>query len=184
MTRKIFGLALLFLGCNAGFPQAAASGSKVTLLKASRMLDVRTGKYVENAGILIENDRIKEAGPISAVQAHAGKDATIIDLGAATLLPGLIDCHAHLLTSGTTLFPQETILNAAAGMSPTARVLLGAHNAREDLEGGFTTVRVVGHSGMTAMCHSGMPLIAAGCRGRVSRPRRASWLLRGDRHCT
>jgi imidazolonepropionase-like amidohydrolase len=61
---------------------------------------------------------------------------------------GLIDCHTHLLTSGTSINPQEIIVNAAAGMSPTARVLMGAHNAREDLEAGFTTVRVVGHSGI------------------------------------
>src|SRR5262249_3071273 len=112
------------------------------------MLDVRAGKYVENAGVLIENDRIKAAGAIAGVQAQAPKGAIVIDLGSATLLPGLVDCHAHLLTSGTSISPQETILNAAAGMSPTARVLLGAHNAREDLEAGFTTVRVVGHSGI------------------------------------
>jgi imidazolonepropionase-like amidohydrolase len=61
---------------------------------------------------------------------------------------GLIDCHTHLLASGTSINPQEIIVNAAAGMSPTARVLMGAHNAREDLEAGFTTVRVVGHSGI------------------------------------
>jgi imidazolonepropionase-like amidohydrolase len=118
------------------------------LLKAGRMLDVRTGKYIPNAGVLIENDKIKEAGPLLQVQAHAPKDAQIIELDTATLLPGLVDCHAHLLTSGTGISPQETILNATAGMSPTARVLLGAHNARDDLEAGFTTVRVVGHSGI------------------------------------
>src|SRR5262249_1148190 len=148
MTQRIFVLALLYLGSNAGFTQIAPTNSKVTLLKAARMLDVRTGKYVENVAVLVENDRIKETGAVTTVQAHAPKDAIIIDLGAATLLPGLVDCHAPLLVSGTTLFPQETILNAVAGMSPTARVLLGAHHAREDLEGGFTTVRVVGHSGI------------------------------------
>lgn len=139
---------LILLGCCAGFTQTTPSNSKVTLLRATRMLDVRAGKYVENAGVLIENDRIKAAGAIAGVQAQAPKGATVIDLGSATLLPGLIDCHAHLLTSGTGISPQETILNAAAGMSPTTRVLLGAHNAREDLEAGFTTVRVVGHSGI------------------------------------
>ena len=148
MSRKVFAVALLLLAGAAVFGQAAPSHPKATLLKAARLLDVRTGKYVENAAVLVEGDKIKETGPMGVVQSHAPKDATVIDLGSATILPGLIDCHAHLLTAGTSIFAQETILNAAAGMSPTARVLLGAHNALEDLEAGFTTVRVVGHSGI------------------------------------
>src|SRR5579859_6905427 len=154
MPGKMCALAFLLLVRATAIAQTAPAAPKTTLLKAARLLDVRTGKYVTNAAILIENDKIKEAGPAAEVQAHVPKGATIIDLGAATLLPGLIDCHAHLLTAGTSIFPQEIILNAVAGMSPSARVLLGAHNAREDLEGGFTTVRVLGHSGIdgTAGC--------------------------------
>jgi len=148
MPKKIMVLTLLTLCSVAARAQTAEPHAKSILLKAARILDVRTGKYLINAGVLVENDRIKEVGPIAEVQVHTPKGATIIDLGMATLLPGLVDCHAHLLTSGTTLSPQETILNAAAGMSPTARVLMGAHNARDDLEAGFTTVRVVGHSGI------------------------------------
>jgi imidazolonepropionase-like amidohydrolase len=148
MQRIYFTLALLALSGSMACAQPAPTPAKTTLLKVARVLDVRTGKYRENAGVLIENDKIKEVGPIIELQAHAAKNAPIIDLGSATLLPGLIDSHAHLLTAGTSIYPQETILNAAVGMSPTARVLLGAHNAREDLEGGFTTVRVVGHSGI------------------------------------
>jgi imidazolonepropionase-like amidohydrolase len=148
MPKKTTAVMLLTLCSVAACAQTAEPHAKSILLKTARILDVRTGKYLINAGLLVENDRIKEVGPMAEVQLHAPKGATIIDLGMATLLPGLIDCHAHLLTSGTTLSPQETILNAAAGMSPTARVLLGAHNARDDLEAGFTTVRVVGHSGI------------------------------------
>ncbi|HEX3587208.1 MAG TPA: amidohydrolase family protein [Candidatus Angelobacter sp.] len=138
---------LLTLSSALAWTQPSATAKSI-LLKAERVLDVRTGKYLTGAGVLVENDRIKEVGPLAQVQLHSAKGTLIIDLGTATLLPGLVDCHAHLLTAGTTLSPQETILNAAAGMSPTARVLLGAHNAREDLEAGFTTVRVVGHSGI------------------------------------
>jgi imidazolonepropionase-like amidohydrolase len=130
---------------------ALAQNSKppaLTLIKAGQVLDVRTGKLLPNQGVLIEGEKIKEVGPLAIIQQHAGNAATIIDLGGATLLPGLIDCHAHLLISGTSLDPQENILNAVAGMSPSERVLLGARNAREDLEAGFTTVRVVGHSGI------------------------------------
>lgn len=147
MPKRILVLMLLTLSSTLVYAQPAPQ-SKSILLKAERILDVRAGKYLAGAGVLVENNRIKEVGPLAQVQAHAAKETLVIDLGTATLLPGLIDCHAHLLTSGTTLSPQETILNAAAGMSPTARVLMGAHNAREDLEAGFTTVRVVGHSGI------------------------------------
>jgi imidazolonepropionase-like amidohydrolase len=147
LPKKIVALMLLSLSSVLVCAQQAPQ-TKSILLKAGRVLDVRAGKYVVGAGVLVENSRIREVGPLAQVQPHAAKDALIIDLGTATLLPGLVDCHAHLLTSGTSISPQETILNAAAGMSPTARVLMGAHNAREDIEAGFTTVRVVGHSGI------------------------------------
>jgi imidazolonepropionase-like amidohydrolase len=147
MLRKMLAFTLLALSSALVWAQPAPQ-TKSILLKAGQILDVRTGKYLAGAGVLVENNRIKEVGPLAQVQAHAAKDAQVIDLGAATLLPGLVDCHAHLLTSGTSISSQEVILNAAAGMSPTARVLLGTHNAREDLEAGFTTVRIVGHSGI------------------------------------
>jgi imidazolonepropionase-like amidohydrolase len=148
MPRWISVFILLLLSSAFALVQATAAQPKTTLLKAGRMLDVRTGKYIPNAGVLIENDKIKEAGPLLQVQAHSPKNVIVIDVGAATLLPGLVDCHAHLLTSGTSISSQEVILNAAAGMTPTMRVLMGAQNAHEDLESGFTTVRVVGHSGI------------------------------------
>jgi len=148
MPRKMTVFMLLTLSGVFACAQTTEPQAKNILLKAGRILDVRTGKYLTSAALLVENDRIIEVGPVGAVQAHAAKNALIIDLGRATLMPGLIDCHAHLLTSGTSISSQEVILNAAAGMSPTARVLLGAHNAREDIEAGFTTVRIVGHSGI------------------------------------
>ncbi len=126
----------------------AGPGTRTTLLKARRLLDVRAGKVLVNQGVLIENDRIKEVGPLGEVQAHAAKNATIIDLGNATVLPGLIDCHAHLLDAMPPMEPSQSILITVAGMSASKRELLGASMAREDLEAGFTTVRVVGHSGV------------------------------------
>lgn len=131
-----------------GAAQGSSPKPSTTLVKAGRLLDVRTGKYLSNQGVLIENDKIKEVGPLASVQSHASKDTLIIDLSRATVLPGLIDCHAHLLDAATSIMPGDTILTAVAGMSPSKRVLLGALMAREDLEAGFTTVRVVGHSGI------------------------------------
>ena len=72
---------------------ASLLAPQTTLIKAAHLLDPRTGHLLSPAAVLIENDKIKEVGPPATV--HAG-DKTI-DLGNATLLPGLIDSHAHLL---------------------------------------------------------------------------------------
>ena len=120
------------------------------LIKAGRILDVRTGRYVNNQGILTDGERIKEVGPWEQAQSHAAKDATLIDLSRATLLPGLIDSHSHLLVSmATGMSGGEGITTAVTLMSPEFRTLLGAFHAKEYLDAGVTSVRVVGHSGIT-----------------------------------
>ena len=126
----------------------AVYAQPVTLIEAGRVLDVRTGAYANRQGILVENGRILEIGDIAAVRAHAPKDAAAIDLRTATLLPGLIDCHAHLLIAVEPRFLGDALTIAVAQMSASQRALLGARNAREDLEAGVTTVRMVGHSGI------------------------------------
>lgn len=74
----------------------------------------------------------------------------MIDLGQATLVPGLIDCHAHLLISGDLgrLDPGELLTTTVTQTSPSFRALLGARNAKEDLDAGITSARIVGHSGI------------------------------------
>ncbi|MGC2528632.1 MAG: amidohydrolase family protein [Candidatus Acidiferrum sp.] len=114
-------------------------------MKAGRLLDVRTGSYIEGAAIWIEGDRIKEVGRLAEVQAHAPHDAKVIDLSSATVLPGLIDCHTHLMArfaSG----PDGYLLGLAT-KSQAFRALEGAANARVTLYAGFTTVRDVENEG-------------------------------------
>ena len=53
------------------------------LIRAGRILDVRTGQYVMNQGLLTDGERIKEVGPWEQVRPHAPKDVTFIDLGRA-----------------------------------------------------------------------------------------------------
>src|SRR5262249_38064460 len=117
------------------------------------------GSVQAPAAVLIEDGRIKEVGPPNKVRAAAPAGVTAIDLGGATLLPGLIDSHTHLLIDVTVPTASESsrrfngdfvpgLLLAIAGMSPSTRVLLGAQLAREDLQAGFTTVRNLGHSGI------------------------------------
>jgi imidazolonepropionase-like amidohydrolase len=137
---------------------SAQSPARVTLVMAGRLLDPRTGNVLSPAAVLIEDGKIKEVGPPSRVQANAPAGIKTIDLGSATLLPGLIDSHTHLLTNP--VYPSEAERarhyngGFAPGLlleiveSPSKRVLMGQQLAREDLESGFTTVRNLGHSGI------------------------------------
>jgi len=149
--------ALFFVSFSIG-QIVAQSPAPVTLVKAGHLLDPRTGNVISPAAVLIENGKIKEVGQPSRVQANAPSGVKTIDLGSATLLPGLIDSHTHLLLD--VIVPPEAerarhfngdfapALLLAIVESPSKRVLLGAQLAREDLESGFTTVRNLGHSGI------------------------------------
>lgn len=86
------------------------------------------------------------------MQAHVPPGAKTIDLGSATLLPGLIDSHTHLVMDDIVQVPEVEQLRWNNGgyapaelleivESPSRRVLIGAQMAREDLESGITTVR-------------------------------------------
>lgn len=150
MLIPLIGLGVLPISSVAQFRLPNSPPPTPKLIRAGRLLDVRNGKYVSDRGILTEGERIKEVGPWEEARVHAPKGATVIDLSKATVLPGLIDCHSHLLVS---MPPEmnggESISSAVALMSPEFRTLLGARNAREYLEAGVTAVRVVGHSGIT-----------------------------------
>jgi len=116
-----------------------------TVLKAARLLEVRKGVYLENAAIWIEGERIKEVGSAADIQAHAPKNASIVDLGRATILPGLIDCHTHIMAR----IPDTDdgyIVNLAT-KSQAFRALEGAYDARITLEAGYTTIRDVESEG-------------------------------------
>src|SRR5579863_738712 len=151
-------LAPLLFGLFSIGQIAAHSSAPVTLVKAGRLLDPRTGNVLSPAAVLIEDGKIKEVGSPAQVRAHAPAGFRTVDLGGATLLPGLIDSHTHLLLDVTVPTEEEstrrynsdfaTALLLAITMSPSERVFRGAQLAREDLESGFTTVRNLGHSGI------------------------------------
>jgi imidazolonepropionase-like amidohydrolase len=114
-------------------------------IRAARMLDVKSGAIVNDAVILVERDRIKAAGHGVAIP----EGMRVLDAGNTTLLPGLIDCHTHLLSR----LPQENGLDPnaytmmLATKSQAFRALEGAANARQTLEAGFTSVRDVESEG-------------------------------------
>jgi imidazolonepropionase-like amidohydrolase len=122
-----------------------ARPSGTILLKARRILDVSSGRYIEPAEILIEGDRIKEVTSSADLNAFAARGATVLDLGSATILPGLIDCHTHLMARIPDA-PDGYLLNLAT-KSQAFRALEGAADARATLEAGFTTVRDVENEG-------------------------------------
>jgi imidazolonepropionase-like amidohydrolase len=105
------------------------------------MLDVKTGKMLENVTLVIDGDKITSVSG-GGSQSDKQADAHVINLPNATLLPGLIDAHTHL-TFDPNFGYQEL------GVSIPKEALIGAKNARITLEAGFTTVRNVGASGYT-----------------------------------
>jgi imidazolonepropionase-like amidohydrolase len=138
--------------------QLAQAPPKVTLVKAAHLLDPRTGNVLSPAAVLIQDGKIEQVGASAQLKANAPKGVQTIDLGNATLLPGLIDSHTHLLVDPTVQSEAERSrryngdfvpgLLLAIGESPSKRVLMSAQLAREDLESGITTVRNLGHSGI------------------------------------
>ena len=114
-------------------------------VKAERLLDVSAGKYIEGAGIWIEGERIKQVGKAADVRKGAPKNVKVVDLGSATVLPGLIDCHTHTMMrepQGENSYAMNLLTKSQA-----FRALEGAANARATLEAGFTTVRDVENEG-------------------------------------
>jgi imidazolonepropionase-like amidohydrolase len=118
---------------------AWAADPAVVYVKAGKLLDVRTGKILANQAILIRGDRIDQIGPAASLAAPAG--AKIIDLSNSTVLPGLIDAHAHLTAD------HRIQGYAGLGISVPRETLYGVLNARKTIEAGFTTVRNVAASG-------------------------------------
>jgi imidazolonepropionase-like amidohydrolase len=155
--RKIAAFLALVLMALGSLQLSAQGAAPVTLVKADRLLDPRTGNMLTPAFVLIEGNKVKQVGSSSS-QIGIPAGAKIIDLAGATLLPGLIDSHTHLFLD--VIVPTEAEISRhwnglfAPGMllaiveSPTKRAFLGAQMAREDLESGITTVRNLGHSGI------------------------------------
>jgi len=113
------------------FPALLIADPGVTAIRCGRMVDVNSGTVREGMVIIIENGLIREIGENLPVPAGA----ELVDLSDATVLPGLIDCHTHLLLRGTPY--NDQLLK----MSIPYRAILGVEAARKTLEAGFTTVR-------------------------------------------
>lgn len=113
--------------------QVPAPGPTI-LVKAARIIDGRGGAPITNGAVLIRGDRIERVGPAAGMTADE-----VIDLGSATVLPGLIDLHTHLTDEVGTNW-ESALLTTTPGRA----AIYGAVNARTTLMAGFTTARDMG----------------------------------------
>ena len=135
-------MALTFLvavSAAASRAQEAPPPPKVVLVKAAHLFDARAGRMLDRQAVLIRGERIEKTGAVGDLAPPEG--ATVVDLGDATILPGLIDCHVHLTSD-----PEHSGYKGL-GISIPRETLTGAKNARLTLLAGFTAVRNVGASG-------------------------------------
>ena len=130
---------LLLVLTTSGLAQEIASSTQRVVVHAGKLLDVRSGKTLNDQAIVIEAGKIVSVGPMG--QAKRSSADRFIDLPNATVLPGLTDAHTHLTGNPQDVGPQ------ALSISIPRATLTGARNARITLEAGFTTVRNVGAEG-------------------------------------
>ncbi len=125
-------LIAIALGASLAGAQSATS---VKVLRAARLIDGRGGAALTPGMVRVDGERIVAVG--ARVEVPPG--ATLIDLGDATLLPGLIDLHTHL-TNRMGVHWEDGLVST----TPAHDALWGAYNARLTLLAGFTTCRDMG----------------------------------------
>jgi len=123
---------------------AAQEAGGPSVIRAARMLDVVSGRMIENARVVIEGDRIVAVNPASLPSG-----ARVIDLGDVTLLPGFIDLHTHLAGEINENMRLEPVTE-----TPVDAAYKAAKNGRTTLMAGFTTVRDFGGEVTVALGHA------------------------------
>jgi imidazolonepropionase-like amidohydrolase len=142
MRRLIHAAVLLLALAPMVAAQQPTAGRGVVVLRAARVLDGTGAAPIANGVVVVENDRIIAIGPAASVQVPAG--ARRVDLGDATLLPGFIDMHVHLVGRE---IEDPGAFEQGVKDYPGFAVALATEHARRTLMAGFTSVRMVGAYG-------------------------------------
>ncbi|HLJ23081.1 MAG TPA: amidohydrolase family protein [Candidatus Acidoferrales bacterium] len=128
--RLLAGAFLVMFAATAALHSQAAPQALVAV-RAGHMFDSKTAQMLNDQVILIQGDRITEAGPADRVKIPEG--AKVIDLSQATVLPGLIDAHTHMY---------DSLSNGARVTTSTeAWTISAVKEVRTDLLAGFTSAR-------------------------------------------
>ncbi len=115
-------------------PSAQTTAPDIVVVRAARLIDGTGGAPLTPATVVIRGDRIESVGAAATIP----KGARVVDLGGATIVPGLIDLHTHLTSTG--FHWEDELLKTTPGQA----ALHGAYNARITLLAGFTTCRDMG----------------------------------------
>jgi imidazolonepropionase-like amidohydrolase len=117
--------------------------SKATLLKAHRAIDGTGSETMHDVQVLVVGDRIKHIGKAESFEVPS--DASTIDLGDTTLVPGLIDCHSHVSMSGSLKDYRGRMLDPLPLLAMRA-----VKNLEKDIMGGVTSIRCLGDKGFVS----------------------------------
>jgi imidazolonepropionase-like amidohydrolase len=129
-------VAIWFIASPVTAQDASPVPAGMTVIHAGRLFDSSAGRMLDGRDILIRDNRIEQIGSKLAIPPGARE----IDLRDATVMPGFIDVHTHLVGSNHAGYE-------ALGVSVPRMALTGVKNARITLLAGFTTVRNVGAEG-------------------------------------
>ena len=137
-AKTLLALTIAIVAALISLTTTLAAPPPDTYIRAGHLLDVRSGKILSNQIIVIHGDKIASIAPADQVQIPAG--ANVIDLTQSTVLPGLIDCHTHIMLADTDDSHYDDIL---LKQSWQYRTILATLNVKKDLEAGFTAMRDV-----------------------------------------
>jgi imidazolonepropionase-like amidohydrolase len=142
MRRKAFAAALISVAVLSGAiaetaraQDKAQAPPKKLAIRAGHLIDGKSGTPIANALILVEGDKIVSVTPGGSAPAGV----QLVDLSKATVLPGFVDTHTHVLLQGD--ITEEEYDAQLLKESIPYRAILAARNARIALEHGFTTIR-------------------------------------------
>jgi imidazolonepropionase-like amidohydrolase len=141
--RTIFAVSALLLPILPLPAAVTQQPTPTTYIRAGHLFDSASGRYLDNVTLVVADHRVRSVEPAGFVPPGG---ATILDLSAEYVLPGLIDCHTHLSSRADSY---EEILEFTR--TPYDAAIAGVVNAKKTLDAGFTTVRDVGSPAFLAV---------------------------------